>query len=212
MDVFFIPIGFSETKIIEINHINTKFGLEPYQYILFLSRLVPEKGVHYLIEAFKNIKYNDFRLVIAGDAPPQDKYVSTLKDMAKGDSRIIFTGYVSQEEVHELYSNAYLFALPSELEGMPAVVLEALSHKCPVLVSDIEESVDIIQGSDGLYGFVHKSRNVEDLEMQLQFLIRHPERVHEMRCSGYEFVNYNYSWDKSVAMTYEVYKHVMGRS
>lgn len=208
-EVFFIPIGFSEPKIIEINHLNAKFGLEPFKYILFLSRLVPEKGIHYLIEAFKNIKRNDFRLVIAGDAPPQDKYVAGLRDQAKSDRRIIFTGYVSWQEVHELYSNAYLFALPSELEGMPAVVLESLSHRCPVLVSDIEENLDLIQGEDQLYGFAHKSQDVADLQKKLMFLLEHPERVNELRFAGYDFVTRNYSWDKAVEMTYRVYKHIM---
>ena len=208
-EVFFIPSGLNEAKIIDINHIHVKFGLEPFQYILFLSRLVPEKGIHYLIEAFKSIQRDDFRLVIAGGSSPRDKYVAYLKDLAKHDRRIIFTGYVTQEEVHELYSNAYLFALPSELEGMPAVVLEALSHRCPVLVSDIEESVDIIQGENQLHGFVHKSQDVADLQRQLIFLLEHPEWVYQMRAPGYDFVRKHYSWDKAVAMTYNVYKHIM---
>jgi glycosyltransferase involved in cell wall biosynthesis len=210
-DVFFIPIGYSEPKIVEINHINAKFKLEPFKYILFLSRLVPEKGVHYLIEAFKNIKRDDFRLVIAGSSSPQDKYVERLKDLAKNDHRIIFTGFVSQEEAHELYSNAYLFVLPSELEGMPAVILEAMSHKCPVLVSDIEENVAIIEGDDQLYGFIHKSQDSADLQRKLTFLLVHPEKLLEIRRSGYDFISRNYSWDKAVEMTYDVYRHVMAR-
>jgi len=207
--VFYIPSGCSESKIIALNHMNAKFGLEPFKYILFLSRLVPEKGIHYLIEAFKNIKRDDFRLVVAGGSSPQDKYVKDLKDAAKSDRRIIFTGYVSQEEVHELYSNAYLFVLPSELEGMPAVVLEALSHGCPVLVSDIEENLDIIRGENQLYGFVHKAGDSINLPRELMFLLEHPERVNELRNPGSHFVTNKYSWDKAVEKTYDVYKHVV---
>jgi glycosyltransferase involved in cell wall biosynthesis len=207
--VFYIPSGCNESKIIALNHMNAKFGLEPFKYILFLSRLVPEKGIHYLIEAFKNIRRDDFRLVIAGGSSLQDNYVNGLKGAAKSDRRIIFTGYVAQEEVHELYSNAYLFVLPSELEGMPAVVLEALSHRCPVLVSDIEENLDIIRGENQLYGFVHKSRDSTNLEHKLKFLLEHPEIMDELRSPGYHFVRDKYSWDKAVQRTYEVYKYVV---
>jgi len=208
-EVFYVPIGFSKPHLTEINEINRKFGLEPSKYILFLNRLVPEKGIHYLIEAFKNIKRDDFKLVIAGESTAKDKYVEGLKDMAKDDKRILFTGYVTREEVHELYTNAYFFALPSELEGMPAVVLEALSHQCPVLISDIQESLDIIQADERTYGFVHKNKSVEDLQAKMSYLLDHPEVVEEIRAPGAEYVNREFSWDKAVRMTYDVYKHVL---
>lgn len=208
--VFYIPIGFSEPKFVEINEIYKNFGLEPFQYLLFLNRLVPEKGAHYLIEAFKNIKQENFKLVIAGSSFQGDTYVDTLKKMAGDDYRIIFTDHVSRQMVHELYSNAYLFVLPSELEGMPAVVLEALSHKCPVLISDIEENLAVIKTEDRLYGFTHKNKDVVDLERQVRFLLEHPGSVRELRQPGYDFVYQNYSWDKAVQMTYDVYKYIMG--
>ncbi len=209
VEVFFVPIGFSEPKITKIDIINKKFGLEPFKYILFLNRLVPEKGIHYLIEAFKRVKKDDFKLVIAGSAFQGDKYVESLKNLAKDDARIIFTDYVTRDEVHELYSNAYLFSLPSELEGMPAVVLESLSYKCPVLISDIEENIDVIKGSDRLFGFTHKNKDVDDIQKQLKELIDHPETVNSMREPGHAYVYKEYSWDKAVKMTHDVYKHVM---
>ncbi len=209
-DVFFIPIGFSEPKFMDINEVNKKFGLEPFKYILFLNRLVPEKGIHYLIDAFKSLKRNDFKLVIAGSAFQGDKYVASIKELAKDDNRIIFTDYVTRDETHELYSNAYFFVLPSELEGMPAVILEALSHKCPVLISDVEEITDVIKSENRIYGFVHKNKDVSNLRAQIRFLLNHPELVEEMRQPGYDFVNREYSWDKAVEMTYDVYKHVLG--
>lgn len=205
-EVFFIPIGFSEPKFMPVNEINRKFGLEQGKFIFFLNRLVPEKGAHYLIEAFKGLK-TDLKLVIGGSSFQGDAYAESLKKAAQGDKRIIFTGYLTREDVHELYSNAYLFCLPSELEGMPAVVLEALSHKCPVLISDIEEHVDVIKFEE-LYGFLHKDKDVADLAKQLGYLIEHPEVVAPMRQKGFDFVTREYSWDKAVKMTYDVYKHV----
>ena len=208
-EVSYVPIGFSEPKISEIDQIGRKFGLEKQKYVLFLNRLVPEKGVHYLIEAFRNIKQSDFKLVIAGGASTGDSYVNRLKSMANNDARIIFTDYVSREEVHELYSNAYLFTLPSELEGMPAVVLEALSHRCPVLVSDIQEHLDIIQNAGETYGYTHQNKSVSDLQDRLAYLLSHPEAVEPMRESGAEYVNREFSWDKAVRMTYDVYKQMI---
>ena len=206
-DVFFVPIGFSEPKIVPIDLVNKKFGLEPFKYIFFLNRLVPEKGAQYLIEAFKAIK-TDFKLVIGGSSFQGDSYTESLMKIASEDNRIIFTGYLDREEVHELYSNAFLFSLPSELEGMPAVVLEALSYKCPVLISDIEENVDVIK-TDEIYGFLHKNKDISDLKKQLSYLLEHPDVVNAMRQKGQDFVKREYSWDKAVQMTYDVYKHVM---
>lgn len=209
-DVFFVPIGFSEPQHLEVNEINRKFGLEPFKYILFLSRLVPEKGIHYLIEAFKRIKRDDIKLVIAGAIFQKDKYLENVMNMAKNDKRILFTDYVTRNEVHELYSNAYFYVLPSELEGMPATVLEALSHKCPVLISNIEENLDIIQNDSMTYGFICRNKDVADIEKQMKFLLDHPEKVEAMRQLGYDYVYREFSWDKAFRMTYDVYKHVMG--
>lgn len=211
-EVFYVPIGFSEPKLVGINKVHDKYNLEPFKYLLFLSRLVPEKGIHYLIEAFKNIRRDDFRLVIAGSLFQGEQYVKYIKQLAKNDNRVIFTDYVTREEVHELYTNAYCFVLPSELEGMAAVILEAMSHKCPVLLSDITENVDAITADRKVYGFLHKNKDVRDLQTRLTFLLDHPEMVNEMRELGHDFVNRQYSWDKSVQMTYEVYKHVMDRN
>ena len=208
-EVFFVPIGFSDPRIVELDSMRRRFGLEPRKYILFLNRLVPEKGAHYLIEAFKSIKRDDFKLVMAGSAFQGDKYIQMLMDMSKDDKRIVFTDYVSYDEVHELYSSAYLFALPSELEGMPAVVLEALSHKCPVLLSDNEEMTDVIDKDGKRYGFVARNKDVKDIEKQLRYLLDNPDAVENMREPGYEFVHREYSWDKAVETTYAVYKHVM---
>ena len=209
-EVFHVPIGFSEAKELPINEIHAKFGLEPNKFLLFLNRLVPEKGVHFAIEAFRQQARNDIKLVIAGSAPTDDPYVKKLRKQAQGDERIIFTGYVSREEVHELYSNALLFLLPSELEGMPAVLLESMSHGCPVLVSDIQESLDVIEEGDQRHGFVHRNADVDDLASQLNLLLDDPDRITALRNPSREFVNRAYSWDRSVEMTHEVYKHVLG--
>ena len=122
----FIPNGVNRPIIREPQIIKAKFGLEKDDYILFLGRLVPEKGLRYLVEAFKKVK-TDKKLVIAGGSSDTDEFANELRQMAKDDDRIIFTGFVQGEELDELYSNAYVYTLPSDLEGMPLSLLEAMS-------------------------------------------------------------------------------------
>lgn len=81
---------------------------------------VPEKGIRYLIEAFKQVK-TDKKLVIAGGSSDTDSFERELKDLAKNDERIIFTGFVQGSLLDELYSNAYIYTLPSDLEGILSI-------------------------------------------------------------------------------------------
>ena len=137
-ETVFIPNGVTRPEIREADLITSRFGLEKDGYILFLGRLVPEKGVHYLIEAFRKTE-TEKRLVIAGGTSDTDDYVCQLHEMAAGDDRILFAGFVQGRLLEELYSNAYLYVLPSDLEGMPLSLLEAMSYGNCCVVSDIPE-------------------------------------------------------------------------
>ena len=116
-ETHFIPNGVNRPEVREAKLITDHFGLEKDSYILFLGRLVPEKGIRYLVEAFKNVK-TDKKLVIAGGSSDTDSFMEELKELAKGDDRILFTGFVQGAMLDELYSNAYIYTLPSDLEGM----------------------------------------------------------------------------------------------
>ena len=132
----FIPNGVNRPQTREASLIADKFGLKKDSYILFLGRLVPEKGIRYLVEAFRNVK-TDKKLVIAGGSSDTDSFMEELKDLAKGDDRILFTGFVQGAMLDELYSNAYIYTLPSDLEGMPLSLLEAMSYGNCCLVFQI---------------------------------------------------------------------------
>ena len=101
----------------EANLITDKFGLKKDSYILFLGRLVPEKGIRYLVEAFKNVK-TDKKLVIAGGSSDTDSFMKELKELAKGDDRILFTGFVQGAMLDELYGNAYIYARLSDFDDV----------------------------------------------------------------------------------------------
>ena len=113
----FIPNGVSNHIEREPQIIKNKFGLGKDEYILFLGRLVPEKGIKYLIEAFKQVD-TEKKLVIAGGSSDTSEFENEMKELAKEDKRILFTGFVQGQELEELYSNAYVYVLPSDLEGM----------------------------------------------------------------------------------------------
>jgi glycosyltransferase involved in cell wall biosynthesis len=176
-------------------------GLEPNRYILFAARLVEEKGAHYLIEAFRNVKTN-MKLVIAGDAAHSGKYKVSLKQKAEGDIRIIFPGFVTGEPLEELFSNAYIFCLPSTLEGLPIALLEAMSYGNCCLASDIPENLEAIEK----YGYTFRNRQSEDLRGILSDLIEHPEKVESKKEAARQHVLRNYSWDR-IADQMEILYH-----
>ena len=153
--------------------------------------------MHYLIEAFKQID-TDKKLVIAGGASHTNDYLEKMKKMASEDKRIIMTGFVQGEELEELYSNCYLYCLPSDIEGMPLSLLEAMSYGCSCLVSDIEENVQVT----GEYANIFKKSNVEDLKNVLYNMLCNEKRKKE-EISNYVLEKYN--WDLVVQETEKLY-------
>lgn len=197
----FIPNGVNRPQLREADIIKQKYGLSRDNYILFLGRLVPEKGLRYLIEAFKKVK-TDKKLVIAGGSSDTDEFTNELKSMAKSDSRIIFTGFIQGIELDELYSNAYIYALPSDLEGMPLSLLEAMSYGNCCLVSDIDECDSVVENK----ALTFKKSNVSELQKKLQNVCDDEEMVHVYKDEAADFICSKYSWDDVVERTMELYR------
>ena len=199
----FIPNGVNRPVIREANIIKYKFGLKKDDYILYLGRLVPEKGLRYLVEAFKNVNTSK-KLVIAGGSSDTDEFANEIKAMAKGDDRIIFTGFVQGEELDELYSNAYVYTLPSDLEGMPLSLLEAMSYGNCCIVSDIDECASVVEDK----ALIFEKSNVEQLKERLQEACDKPEMVAGYKKAAADFICEKYSWDDVVDKTMELYRGV----
>lgn len=197
----FIPNGVNRPKIQEAELITEKYGLEKDSYILFLGRLVPEKGIRYLVEAFKNVK-TDKKLVIAGGSSDTDSFMNELKDLAKDDDRIIFTGFVQGQILKELYSNAYVYTLPSDLEGMPLSLLEAMSYGNCCLVSNIPECTEVVEDK----ALIFKKSDVKDLQEKLQDACDHSELVMKMKKQAADFICKKYNWDEVVKETMKLYR------
>lgn len=200
-ETVFIPNGVNRPSLRKSQLIKEKFGLDQEGYILFLGRLVPEKGLAYLIEAFRNVK-TDKKLVIAGGSSDTDAFMQELKELAKGDNRILFTGFVQGQMLEELYSNAYLYCLPSDLEGMPLSLLEAMSYGNCCLTSDIAACAEVVEDK----ALMFRKADAADLEEKLQYACDDPEEVRKLKAQAAEYVCGKYNWDDVVEKTVEIYR------
>lgn len=197
----FIPNGVDRPDSRAVQLIREKYGLEKDEYLLFLARLVPEKGVRYLIEAFRDVR-TDKKLVIAGGSSDTDGFMQELKQLAGKDGRIIFTGFVQGQMLEELYSNAYLYCLPSDLEGMPLSLLEAMSYGNCCVVSDIAECAEVVEDK----AVVFKKGSVADLREKLQLLCDAPAVVQKYKADAADFICRKYSWDDTAESTLKLYR------
>ena len=197
----FIPNGVNRPIIREAELITETFGLRKDGYILFLGRLVPEKGIRYLIEAFREVK-TDKKLVIAGGSSDTDVFRNEMMALAAGDERILFTGFVQGQMLEELYSNAYVYTLPSDLEGMPLSLLEAMSYGNCCVVSDIAECAEVVEDKAVLF----RKSDVAELKVKLQQLCDDAEMVRSYQEKSSDFICDKYNWDAVAAQTVKLYE------
>lgn len=176
-----------------------RFQLEPGKYVLFVGRLTPEKGVHYLIEAFQDVE-TDMKLAIVGGMSFTEGYVSELKKYES--ERVRLLGYCYGEILEELWSNAYVVVLPSTMEGLSIALLEALSHGRCVLMSDIPENLEVASEC----ALTFRSRDIGDLREKLQGLLRDPEQVRRYEALARERIREHYNWDRVVDGTEAAYR------
>ena len=202
-DTCFIPNGTNLLPARPAKKI-LQLGLTPGKYVLFVGRLVPEKGVHFLCEAFSRID-SDMKLALVGGLSFSQEYVALLKRY-EGE-RIRLLDYVFGEALEELWSNAYLVVQPSTMEGLSIALLEAMSYGRCVLLSDIPENLEVAE--DCAVPF--RSQNVDDLHQKLESLIRHPETVRAYEARARNHIMRHYSWDQVAENTEAVYREALAR-
>jgi glycosyltransferase involved in cell wall biosynthesis len=185
----YIPYGANIPKKALADSQVRGFGLEPGKYILFVGRLVPEKGVHHLIHAFESVQ-TDIPLAIVGDNIYDLDYVKLLKSTK--DPRVRFLGFVYGEGYRQLNSHAYVYVQPSELEGTSPALLGAMGFGNCVLVSDIPENRETI----GDAGLTFRCGDNRDLASRLQELVDHPDTVRRFKELARDRVAQYYDWDK----------------
>jgi len=182
-----------------------QWGLGGGDYLLFMARLVPEKGAHFLLEAWQRLPREckgGKKLVIAGDSNHRDEYYRRLMDFG-GAGDIVFTGFARDRIKAELFSNAFCFVQPSTVEGMPLSVLEAMGYGRMILASDIQENKDLLSG----HGWTFQSGNVDDLSSKLMKILQLDRDAADR--SGREIREFglrSYDWDR---ITDKVERHLI---
>jgi glycosyltransferase involved in cell wall biosynthesis len=204
IDATYSPNGVNPMKKVAADEISERWGLTKDSYIVSVGRLIQHKGIHYIIEAYKQLK-TDKKLVIVGDGFFTDKYVQQLEEMARGNENIIFTGTQSGRVLKELFSNAYMFIQPSESEGLSIALLEAMSYATPVLVSDIEENREAVDDA----GFYFKNKNIADLRFKMDEMLVKPTEIQAKAQMALERVEKHYSWNSIVVDVLEVYEDAL---
>jgi glycosyltransferase involved in cell wall biosynthesis len=160
--------------------------------VLFVGRVTPEKGVHHLIEAFRDL-VTDKALVIIGDGSSDAEYWRSLHLRAAGHRNVRLLGPVYGEAVRELFANAYVYVQPSEVEGTALSLVEAMGTGNCVLVSDIPENVETV-GDAGLAFEIE--RPVESLRDRLAELRADPALVARLRRRALAYAREHFSWDR----------------
>lgn len=187
--------------------IEDKWALSPDKYLLMVSRLVKHKGAHYLLDAWQFAKQQypellkDYKLIIVGGSTYTDDYVSQLKEIARGDNSIIFTGWQQGQALEQLYANTTLLVHPSENEGLPITVLQAMSYGRPVLVSDIPEHQEIV--TDNHFWFNNAS--VSSLAFKIIELIKDKNTLAAVGQQNKKFVEEYYNWSDIAKKTLQIY-------
>ncbi|MFC1596082.1 glycosyltransferase family 4 protein [Candidatus Margulisiibacteriota bacterium] len=182
------------------------FSFTSGQYILFLSRIVPEKRLDLLINAYLPLN-TEYKLVITGDSSHSQEYVEELRKLTKDNKKIIFTGQQTGADKDTLLQNCALFVLPSDLEGMPIVLLEALSCGCACIASDIKVNRGLLEPEPGQkYGELFKQGDTEDLKEKLELLLNNKPLREQYRSLGHEYIKQNYNWDDIAGEYLKLYK------
>jgi glycosyltransferase involved in cell wall biosynthesis len=205
----YIPNGVAAPIFQPPHIIKERFDLGERSYALFLGRLVPEKAPDLLLRAFRGVD-TTARLVIAGGSSFTDRYVRELESLAASDPRVLLVGPVHGDLLHELYSNAALFVLPSSLEGLALTLLEAASYRLPLVASDIPPNREIV-GADGPGGRLFPSGDEAALTRALTVTLAALEEARRgARVLG-DRVTREYDWDDATDATERVYETVLRR-
>lgn len=192
-----IPNGADVEKTNETDELK-KFDLESKQYFITVGRLIPFKGIHFLIEAYRRSEIKR-KLVIIGSG--DNAYEDKLKKMAKGEDRILFLGFQEGRALQQLFSHAYTLFQPSESEGLPLTVLEAMAYGVAPVVSDIPENLEAVHDA----GFVFPSANVNAIHEVLEYIDSHPEEVAKNSRLAERVIEEHFTWDKAAEEVEELY-------
>lgn len=170
-----------------------RFGLQPNSYFLFLARLVQDKNPDYLIKAFCKANTEGYKLVIAGNNPADPQYVQYLHDLSNSSTDIIFTDAVYGADKEQLLKNAFMFCIPSTIEGLSISLLEAMSYKLPIIASDIPANKEVLEKDKAIWV---RPENTDDLIQAYRYGINNHTNLTAAAKYNYDIVSKYYTWTK----------------
>lgn len=182
-------------------------GLTPNRYVMMVARMVSHKGAHYLIPAWRYVKkrypqiFKNYKLVIVGSSVYTKKYVKDLHNLARGDASIVFTGWLSHTKLADLFDNASLIVHPSENEGMPFAVLQAMSHGKAVLVSNIPEHLELVANRN----FWFDNASVDSLAKKLAELLPNEQLLKQVGRQNRQIIMENFNWQNIIGEIKKIY-------
>lgn len=199
--VTFIPNGAEPRQQHPIDQI-AALGLERRKFLLFVGRLVPEKGVHLLIEAFRALDgAEDLKLAIVGPAWFESEYGRLLTSAAGGDERVLFLGEADDDLLGEYYSNCAAFVLPSDVEGMSLSLLDALAYGSAIVTSSIPQNANLVDDA----GLVFEAGDAASLRASLELVLGDDERAEDLRHRALARAGGEYDWDRIVGQWLDAY-------
>lgn len=181
-----------------------KWRVEPNRYVLYVSRLEPENNAHLVIEAFKKVR-TAYRLLIVGDAPYAEHYIADLRARARGDKRIIFTGFVFGQDYRALQQNAYCYVHATEVGGTHPALLEAMGYGNCVLTLATPENLEVVGDAGVSY------TDEFDLAEKLQRVLRDGSLVHAYRHRAQVRIRSHYDWERVVDQYEELFGRLSGK-
>jgi len=181
-----------------------RWRVEPNRYVLYVSRLEPENNARLVIEAFKRVR-TAYRLLVVGDAPYAHEYINDLKERARGDRRIIFTGFVFGQDYRALQQNAYCYVHATEVGGTHPALLEAMGYGNCVLTLATPENIEAVGDAGIAYA------DEADLTEKLQRVLRDGSLVQSYRNRAQVRVQQNYDWEKVVDQYEELFASMAGQ-
>jgi glycosyltransferase involved in cell wall biosynthesis len=198
-NIRYVPYGYTHEEHTESRMVLHKLGLTHGEYLLFVGRVVPEKGVHYLLQAFRQISTNK-KLVIVG-AMQDQAYGNKLRRLASPNT--VFAGPVYGAEAAELYKHAYLYVHPSDVDGTSHALLSAMGSGLAPLTSDIPENLETVGG----IGFSFRKGDVTNLARRLQLLLNQPELLALVGKAAQRRIQQHYNWDAVTDALQTLYEH-----
>ena len=182
-----------------------KWRVEPNRYVLYVSRLEPENNAHLVIEAFKKVR-TAYRLLVVGDAPYAEEYIKDLKARARGDKRIVFTGFVFGQDYRALQQNAYCYVHATEVGGTHPALLEAMGYGNCVLTLATPENLEVVGDAGVPYA------DEFDLAEKLQRVLRDGSLVHAYRQRAQLRIRSHYDWDRVVDQYEQLFARMCGKT